>query len=98
MNAYTELFPVVVPLPGTSVRDREKKVVVLYSSLSTCDPGDVHETIAKLKTHKVRASVVGLGAEMVSESHVAVPFGWPSHSGDTKKIYGSRSHARQDFD
>lgn len=44
-----------------------KKVVVIYSSLSTCDPGDIHETIAKLKTHKVRASVVGLGAEMVSE-------------------------------
>lgn len=43
------------------------KVVVLYSSLNTCDPGDVHETIAKLKCHKVRASVIGLGAEMVSE-------------------------------
>lgn len=43
------------------------KVVVLYSSLNTCDPGDVHETIAKLKSHKVRASVIGLGAEMVSE-------------------------------
>ena len=43
------------------------KVVVLYSSLNTCDPGDVHETIAKLKCHKVRASVIGLGAEMVSK-------------------------------
>lgn len=42
-----------------------RKVVVIYSSLSTCDPGDIHETIAKLKRHKVRASVVGLGAEMV---------------------------------
>ncbi|CAM9772640.1 unnamed protein product [Ectocarpus sp. 8 AP-2014] len=41
-----------------------REVVVIYSSLSTCDPGDIHETIAKLKTHKVRASVVGLGAEM----------------------------------
>ena len=38
---------------------------MIYSSLSTCDPGDIHETIAKLKTHKVRASVVGIGAEMV---------------------------------
>lgn len=44
-----------------------QKVVVIYSSLSTCDPGDIHETISKLKTHKVRASVVGLGAEMVRE-------------------------------
>lgn len=40
---------------------------MLYSSLTTCDPGDVHETIAKLKCHEVRASVIGLGAEMVSE-------------------------------
>lgn len=45
---------------------KKTKVVVIYSSLSTCDPGDIHETIAKLKTHKVRASVVGIGAEMVS--------------------------------
>eukprot|EP00904_Undaria_pinnatifida_P003730 jgi/Undpi1/13358/HiC_scaffold_8.g03017.m1 len=41
-----------------------REVVVIYSSLNTCDPGDVHETIAKLKLHKVRASVIGLGAEM----------------------------------
>ncbi|CAN0482812.1 unnamed protein product, partial [Discosporangium mesarthrocarpum] len=41
-----------------------QKIVVIYSSLSTCDPGDIHETLARLKKHKMRASVVGLGAEM----------------------------------
>lgn len=53
-----------------------REVVVIYSSLSTCDPGDIHETIAKLKKHKVRASVVGLGAEMVRGDMKRPGMGW----------------------
>lgn len=48
-------------------------MLLIYSSLSTCDPGDVHETVEKLKRQKVRASVVGLGAEMVSEMRLVRP-------------------------
>lgn len=41
-----------------------KEVVVLYSSLSTCDPGDIFKTIDKLKKSNIRCSVIGFGAEM----------------------------------
>ena len=43
------------------------QVVVLYASLYTCDPGDIEDAITALAQHKVRCSVVGLGAEL----HVA---------------------------
>ncbi|CAM9369573.1 unnamed protein product [Scytosiphon promiscuus] len=65
-----------------------REVVVLYSSLSTCDPGDVHETIAKLKTHKVRASVVGLGAEMFILRRLS------EETGGDYSIAGDENHYR----
>lgn len=41
-----------------------REVLILYSALSTCDPGDVLETIQKCKISKIRCSVVGLSAEL----------------------------------
>ncbi|PWA44561.1 general transcription factor II H2 [Artemisia annua] len=41
-----------------------REVIILYSALSTCDPGDVMETIQKCKTDKIRCSVIGLSAEL----------------------------------
>lgn len=41
-----------------------REVLILYSALSTCDPGDVMETIQKCKLSKIRCSVVGLSAEL----------------------------------
>ena len=41
-----------------------KEILVVYTSLSTCDPGDIFETIAFLKEAKIRVSVVGWGAEL----------------------------------
>ncbi|KAI3791416.1 hypothetical protein L2E82_05185 [Cichorium intybus] len=41
-----------------------REVIILYSALSTCDPGDVMETIQKCKQSKIRCSVIGLSAEL----------------------------------
>ncbi|KAK9072597.1 hypothetical protein SSX86_009032 [Deinandra increscens subsp. villosa] len=41
-----------------------REVIILYSALSTCDPGDVMETILKCKKSKIRCSVIGLSAEL----------------------------------
>lgn len=41
-----------------------REVLILYSALSTCDPGDIIETIKKCKTSKIRCSVIGLSAEL----------------------------------
>ncbi|CAN6556923.1 unnamed protein product [Malus baccata var. baccata] len=40
-----------------------REVLILYSALSTCDPGDILETIQKCKKSKIRCSVIGLSAE-----------------------------------
>ncbi|OAY51661.1 general transcription factor IIH subunit 2 [Manihot esculenta] len=41
-----------------------REVLILYSALSTCDPGDIMESIQKCKKSKIRCSVIGLSAEM----------------------------------
>lgn len=47
-----------------------REVLVLYSALSTCDPGDIMETIRKCKNEKMRCSVVGLSAEIYVCKHL----------------------------
>lgn len=54
-----------VPQYGT------KEVVLVFGSLSTCDPGDIAETIKKLRAEKVRVSVVHLQAELFVCKRVA---------------------------
>lgn len=41
-----------------------REVMICYGSLSTCDPGDIQETIQLLTEEKVRCSAIGLGAEV----------------------------------
>lgn len=41
-----------------------REVLILYSALSTCDPGDIMVTIQKCKASKIRCSVIGLSAEL----------------------------------
>lgn len=41
-----------------------KEVLIVYSSLSTCDPGNIFETINELKENNIRCSIVSLDAEM----------------------------------
>ncbi|CAI0388201.1 unnamed protein product [Linum tenue] len=47
-----------------------REVLILYSALSTCDPGDIMETIQKCKKAKLRCSVIGLSAEMFVCKHL----------------------------
>ncbi|KAJ3268397.1 hypothetical protein HDV01_003060 [Terramyces sp. JEL0728] len=41
-----------------------REILVLYGALNTCDPGDLDQTIDKLKTDNIRASVINLSAQM----------------------------------
>ncbi|OVA09893.1 von Willebrand factor [Macleaya cordata] len=47
-----------------------REVLILYSALSTCDPGDVMETIKECKKSKIRCSVIGLSAEIYICKHL----------------------------
>jgi transcription initiation factor TFIIH subunit 2 len=47
-----------------------REVLILYSALSTCDPGDIMETIQKCKKSKIRCSVIGLSAEIFICKHL----------------------------
>ncbi|GLT76382.1 hypothetical protein SLA2020_480470 [Shorea laevis] len=46
------------------------EVLILYSALSICDPGDIMETVQKCKKSKIRCSVIGLAAEMFICKHL----------------------------
>ncbi|XP_022157930.1 general transcription factor IIH subunit 2 [Momordica charantia] len=47
-----------------------REVLILYSALNSCDPGDIMETIQKCKTSKIRCSVIGLTAEIFICRHL----------------------------
>ncbi|XP_030040995.1 general transcription factor IIH subunit 2 isoform X2 [Manduca sexta] len=51
---------VLKPLPGHASRE----LLVLFASLTTCDPSDINVTIQTLKTEGIRCSVIGLAAEV----------------------------------
>jgi len=40
------------------------EVLFLYGALTSCDPGDIFETIAQVKKQSIRCSIVGLSAEV----------------------------------
>ena len=67
-----------------------KEVLVLMGSLSTCDAGDIFETMDEVRAAGIRCSVVGLGS---AEVYVTKKL-----SQETKGTYGvavSRAHLRQ---
>ncbi|XP_073242506.1 general transcription factor IIH subunit 2-like isoform X2 [Porites lutea] len=41
-----------------------REILVLFGSLTSCDPGDIHETIQTLQQQNIRCSVIGLAAEV----------------------------------
>ncbi|KAK6492382.1 general mRNAion factor IIH subunit 2-like [Huso huso] len=47
-------------MPGHASRE----VLVIFSSLTTCDPANIYELIKSLKALKIRVSVIGLSAEV----------------------------------
>ncbi|XP_054713295.1 general transcription factor IIH subunit 2-like [Uloborus diversus] len=42
-----------------------REILVIFGSLTTCDPGDIYETIDTLVSQNIRCSVIGLAAELV---------------------------------
>ncbi|CAH9055664.1 unnamed protein product [Cuscuta epithymum] len=47
-----------------------REVLILYSALNTCDPGDIMKTIQKCKKSKIRCSLIGLAAELYICKHL----------------------------
>ncbi|CAH3045994.1 unnamed protein product [Porites evermanni] len=41
-----------------------REILVLFGSLTSCDPGDIHETLQTLQQQNIRCSVIGLAAEV----------------------------------
>ena len=41
-----------------------REVLILFGTLTTCDPSDIHQTISSLSSHSIRCSVIGLTAEI----------------------------------
>lgn len=41
-----------------------REILLIFGSLTTCDPEDIHLTINELKENNIRCSVLGLSAEM----------------------------------
>ncbi|OUM60143.1 hypothetical protein PIROE2DRAFT_63340 [Piromyces sp. E2] len=41
-----------------------REILILMASLTTCDPGDINETIRVLKNNHIRVSIIGLAAEV----------------------------------
>ncbi|KAL1818954.1 hypothetical protein ACET3Z_013823 [Daucus carota] len=47
-----------------------REALILYSALSTCDPGDIMDSIQKCKKAKIRCSIIGLSAEIFICKHI----------------------------
>ncbi|KAJ7901923.1 Ssl1-like-domain-containing protein [Mycena olivaceomarginata] len=41
-----------------------REILIIFGSLTTCDPGNIHDTLDACVTNKIRISVVALAAEM----------------------------------
>jgi len=59
-NALELAVASLVHLPPHTSRE----VVILYAALTSCDPGEIQTTIAKVEAANIRVSVVGLAAEL----------------------------------
>eukprot|EP01112_Ceratiomyxa_fruticulosa_P011168 TRINITY_DN3013_c0_g1_i2.p1 TRINITY_DN3013_c0_g1~~TRINITY_DN3013_c0_g1_i2.p1 ORF type:complete len:381 (-),score=48.39 TRINITY_DN3013_c0_g1_i2:293-1435(-) len=59
-NALEMALSTLIHVPKHGSRE----IVVIFASLTTCDPGDIYTTIENLKKENIRASVVGLSAEL----------------------------------
>ncbi|KAG1661244.1 General transcription factor IIH subunit 2 [Nymphon striatum] len=57
-----------------------REILIIFGSLTTCDPGDIEETIGDLKKNNIRCSIIGLAAELRICKHIChVTKGFPNH-------------------
>ncbi|XVF47131.1 hypothetical protein PTKIN_Ptkin03bG0084400 [Pterospermum kingtungense] len=66
-----------------------REVLILYSAVSSCDPGDIMENIQKSKKSKIRRSVIGLAAEMFMCKHLC------QETGGTDSVALDESHFKE---
>lgn len=59
-NSLSLAMQTLKHMPGHTSRE----VLILFSSLTTCDPANIYEMITTLKSLKIRVSVIGLSAEV----------------------------------
>lgn len=59
-NALEMARGLLLPVPSHCTRE----VLVVFGSLTTADPGDIHQTIKSLIEDKIRAKVLGLSAQV----------------------------------
>ncbi|KAK5773971.1 hypothetical protein RI543_004728 [Arxiozyma heterogenica] len=59
-NALEMARGILSPVPPHCTRE----VLIIFGSLSSTDPGDIHQTIASLVHDRVRAKVIGLSAQV----------------------------------
>ncbi|CAL8247939.1 unnamed protein product [Merluccius merluccius] len=59
-NALSLAIQTLKHMPGHTSRE----IVIIFSSLTTCDPSNIYELIKSLKALKIRVSVIGLSAEV----------------------------------
>jgi transcription initiation factor TFIIH subunit 2 len=59
-NALDLAHSMLAPIPSYGTRE----IIIAYGALSTCDPKNIHDSIAALAPAKIRCSAVGLGAEL----------------------------------
>lgn len=41
-----------------------REIVVVFGSLTTCDPGNIHDTLRALIRDKIRVNIISLAAEV----------------------------------
>ncbi|KAA0188532.1 general transcription factor IIH subunit 2, partial [Fasciolopsis buskii] len=54
----------VFSLCGFRYTPHHSEIIVLLASLSTCDPGDIYQTIHSLANNRIRCSVISLAVEV----------------------------------
>nr|4WFQ_A Chain A, Suppressor of stem-loop protein 1 [Saccharomyces cerevisiae S288C] len=59
-NALEMARGLLLPVPAHCTRE----VLIVFGSLSTTDPGDIHQTIDSLVSEKIRVKVLGLSAQV----------------------------------
>ncbi|CAG8605585.1 1602_t:CDS:2 [Paraglomus brasilianum] len=59
-NALEMARTSLIHVPGHGSRE----VLIIFGSLTTCDPGNIYDTISQLQKDSIRVSVVGLAAEV----------------------------------
>lgn len=83
-NALVLARSLLAPIPAYGTRE----VLIAFGSLSTCDPGNIHDVVGEFVSDKIRASAVGLCAELSILRSISVRTGGLYHVALGEEHYG----------